>query len=213
MWRPPFADRFTAGRELGEELVRRGYGDDALVLGLARGGVEVAFEVARVLGCELDVMVVRKVGHPSQPELGLGAIAEDGDPVFDPDGLDRSMLTPADLAGVVAAERAESRRRVAAYRGDRPAPEVAGRTVVLVDDGIATGVTARAALRALRARGAGRLVLAAPVASDTALAQLAPDADESVALVVPDRFWAVSKWYDHFDQTSDDAVVRLLSRA
>lgn len=205
-----FADRTTAGAELGRQLVMSRL-TDPVVLGLARGGVVVAAEVARTLGADLDVLVVRKIGHPRQPELGLGAIAEGGDPVYDDVGLRAVGLTRDDLADVVATESAECERRVATYRGGRPAAEVAGRTVVVVDDGVATGVTARAALRSLRGRGVGRLVLATPVATMTALAWLKQDADEVVSLVVPPHLEAVSRWYDVFDQTGDDEVVRLLA--
>ncbi len=208
-----FADRATAGAELGRRLAA-GELPDPLVLGLARGGMVVAAEVALALGADLDVLVVRKIGHPRQPELGLGAVAEGGDPVYDDAGLRAVGLTRTDLADVVATERAECARRVATYRGDsqRPAAvEVAGRTVVVVDDGIATGVTARAALRSLRARSVGRLVLATPVATLTALAALRQDADDVVSLLAPAQLDAVSRWYDVFDQTSDDEVVRLLA--
>lgn len=211
MAHPPFADRTAAGRELGAELARRGLDGVPVVLGLARGGVEVAVEVARALDAELDVLVVRKVGHPLQPELGLGALAEDGEPVFDETGLARTGLDEDDLAEIVAAERAEARRRVEVYRGGRPPVEVTGRPVVLVDDGIATGVSARAGLRSLRSRKPSRLVLAVPVASAEALEQLAADADEEVALLVPRRFGAVSQWYERFDQTTDAEVVALLA--
>lgn len=209
-----FRDRFEAGRRLGEALAALVTLFEAgpVVLGLARGGLEVAAEVARVLpGSELDVLVVRKLGHPSQPELGLGAIAEGGEPVFDPAGLSRVGLSTADLAEVVAAERAETARRVQAYRRGRAAATVTGRIVVIVDDGIATGVTARAALRSVRARAASRLVLAAPVAASSAVAQLRGDADEIVVLATPRRFASVSQWYERFDQTTDADVVRLLA--
>jgi len=205
-----FADRTAAGAELGRQLSVSGL-TDPVVLGLARGGVVVAAEVARALGADLDVLVVRKLGHPRQRELGLGAIAEGGDPVYDDAGLRAVGLTRDDLAGVVAAERAECERRVATYRDGRVAAGVAGRTVVVVDDGVATGVTARAALRSLRGRSVARLVMATPVATMTALARLRQDADEVVSLLVPAHFEAVSRWYDVFDQTSDDEVVRLLA--
>jgi len=204
-----FADRTTAGAELGRQLAASGI-TDAVVLGLARGGVVVAAEVARTLAADLDVLVVRKIGHPAQRELGLGALAEGGEPLYDDAGLRDVGLARADLADVVAAERAECRRRMDLYRAGRPATEVAGRTVVVVDDGIATGVTARAALRSLRGRSVGRLVLATPVATLTALAGLRQDADEVVSLLVPAHLEAVSRWYDVFDQTGDDEVRRLL---
>lgn len=206
-----YADREAAGRVLAGRLSELDL-VDPLVLGLPRGGVVVAAVVAAELGAELDVLVVRKIGHPYQPELGLGAVAEGGEPIFDEQGLRMTGLEPSDLQTVVERERAECRRRVAAYRGDRAAPTVAGRTVVLVDDGIATGVTALAALQLLRSLQPARLVLAAPVASRDALRRLAPLADDVVVPTVPAHFGAVSQFYDRFDQTTDDEVVRLLRR-
>jgi predicted phosphoribosyltransferase len=212
MARTPFADRRAAGALLGAELARRGLGEHPVVLGLARGGVEVAAEVAAALGGELDVLVVRKIGHPAQPELGLGALAEDAEPLFDDAGLRYAGLSRDELGEVVERERAEARRRVAAYRAGRPPVDVTGRVVVVVDDGIATGVTARAGLRSVRRRGPARLVLAAPVASDQAVRLLAAEADDVVVLAAPGHFGAVSRWFEHFDQTSDREVVRLLAR-
>jgi putative phosphoribosyl transferase len=182
-----------------------------VVLGLARGGVVVAAEVARALRADLDVVVVRKLGHPRRPQLGLGALAEEGDPVYDETGLARALLSHDDLAEVAAAERDECKRRVEVYRGDRTATDIADRTVVLVDDGIATGVSARAALRWLRTRGPRRLVLATPVASSAALDRLRGEADEVVTLQIPGRFGAVSGWYRQFDEVPDDVVTQLLA--
>jgi predicted phosphoribosyltransferase len=167
--------------------------------------------VARALRADLDVVVVRKLGHPRRPQLGLGALAEEGDPVYDETGLARALLSHDDLAEVAAAERDECKRRVEVYRGDRTATDIADRTVVLVDDGIATGVSARAALRWLRTRGPRRLVLAAPVASRAALDRLRGEADEVVTLQVPGRFGAVSGWYRQFDEVPDDVVTQLLA--
>jgi putative phosphoribosyl transferase len=206
----PFTDRTAAGRELGLRLARMQL-RNPVVLGLARGGVVVAAEVARALRADLDVVVVRKLGHPRRPQLGLGALAEEGDPVYDETGLARALLSHDDLAEVAAAERDECKRRVEVYRGDRTATDIADRTVVLVDDGIATGVSARAALRWLRTRGPRRLVLAAPVASRAALDRLRGEADEVVTLQVPGRFGAVSGWYRQFDEVPDDVVTQLLA--
>lgn len=205
-----FRDRSEAGRQLGEVLSSLNL-PEPVVLGLPRGGVVVAAAVAAALTAPLDVLVVRKLGHPAQPELGLGAVAEDGVAVFDEAGLRESRLTREDLEGVVAAERAECRRRTQAYRQGRRAPDVARRTVVLVDDGVATGMTALAGLGLLRRWGAARLVMAAPVASDAAARRLLEVADELAVLVVPRRFGAVSRFYVRFDQTSDAEVNALLA--
>lgn len=207
-----FRDRVDAGRRLGARLAELGLADGPLVLGLPRGGVTVAAEVAAALGGRLDVLVARKLAHPQQPELALGALAEGGSPVWDAAMLRSMGLTSDDLVYVVAAERRELARRVATYRGDRPAPDVRGRVVVLVDDGVATGATARAALRALRDQGAARLLLAVPVAAAASLAMLT-DADDIVALLTPRDFVAVGRWYDDFTQLTDDDVRRALAHA
>jgi putative phosphoribosyl transferase len=184
-----------------------------VVLGVARGGVEVAAPVAARLRAPLDVLVVRKVAPPGQAELGVGAVAEGGPVLWDLLGLTRFGLAPDDLAAVVDAERAECARRVAAYRGGRDQIPVAERSVVVVDDGIATGVTALAALRSLRTAGAARLVLAAPVVAAATMPSLADEADDVIALLAPTRFGAVSRFYADFAQTSDATVVRLLTEA
>lgn len=206
----PFHDRTEAGERLGAELAGS-VTADSVVLGLARGGVEVAAPVAAALGARFDVLVVRKIGHPRQPELGLGAFAEDGPVLWDDAGLALVGLTPAELEGQVNAEREECRRRVSAYRSGRPGPDLAGRTVVLVDDGVATGVSARAAVEAVRAAGAATVVLATPVAAAETIPTLEAAADRVVTLEAPHRFGAVSRWYAEFPQTSDETVVGLLS--
>jgi predicted phosphoribosyltransferase len=209
-----FSDRAEAGRLLGERLVTvlaARSGATPVVLGLPRGGVVVAAQVAAVLGVPVDVFVARKIGHPRQPEYGLGALAEDGDPVFDEDALAATGLTASDLARVVAVERHELIRRVEAYRRGRTRPALEGRTVVLVDDGIATGVTARAALRALRRQRPADLVLAVPVAAPQSLRDLAAEADDVIALLTPAAFGSVGRCYAEFPQVSDDEVIRLLA--
>jgi putative phosphoribosyl transferase len=208
-----FPDRAAAGRELGAVLAQRGYGAaDPVVLGLPRGGVEVAAEVAAALGVAVDVFVARKIGHPAQPEFGVGALAEgDEEPVYDEQALRHTGLTPERLLGTVERERDELDRRVGAYRGGRELPDLAGRTVILVDDGVATGVTARAALRTLRGRGPARVVLAAPVAAPSAVDELAAEVDEVVVLTAPTGFRSVGQAYRRFGQTSDATVLRLLA--
>ncbi len=204
-----WADRAAAGALLGDRLVSCGL-TEPMVLGLARGGVEVAAPVAAALSAQLDVLVVRKVGMPGQPELGLGAVTEAGLVVWDDVGLAAAGLLPADLSGVVEAERAECGRRVSAYREGRPTTPVDRRTVVLVDDGIATGVTARAAVRDVRAGGAARVVVAAPVVAAATVAVLTAEGCEVVSLLATHRFGAVSRFYDRFDQTPDARVLSLL---
>ena len=206
-----FRDRAEAGRRLAEAVVAL-RPVDPVVLGLPRGGVVVAAPVATALGAPLDVLVVRKIGVPWQPELGAGALAEDGEPDLDPALLAKVGVTPADLAPVVARERDELARRVERYRGGRALPPVDGRTVVLVDDGLATGGTARAAVAALRRLGAGRVVLAVPVAAPDTLARLRPLVDDLVCLDAPARFAAVGQAYDDFRQTTDGEVLALLGR-
>lgn len=208
--RLPFSDRAAAGRLLGERL---GGLDRPVLLALPRGGVPVAVEAARRLpGAGVDVLVTRKIGYPPQPELGVGAIAEGGEPVFDAELMTRLGLSEADLDQVVARERAELARRVAAYRGARALPELEGRTVVVADDGLATGGTARAALAAVRARKPARLVLAVPVGAADTVRALSGPADEVVVLATPREFRAVGQWYRDFRQLSDDDVISWLER-
>jgi putative phosphoribosyl transferase len=207
-----FADRVDAGRRLAARLEHL-RGQPVVVLGLPRGGVPVAFEVARSLDAPLDVIVVRKLGVPFQPELGMGAIGEDGIRIINDEIVGMAGISESDLAAVEARERAELERRARRFRGDRPRTPLTGRTVVIIDDGIATGSTARAACQVARAQGAGRVVLAVPVAPVDWTARIGRDADECIALDTPEPFWAIGQFYADFSQTSDDEVVDCLERA
>jgi putative phosphoribosyl transferase len=204
-----FRDRREAGRLLAERLAPL-HDDRPVILALPRGGVPVAAEVARALDAPLDVIVVRKLGLPFQPELGYGAIGQGGVRVLDTDLVRRVGLTAHELADVEAHERAELLRRVKRYRGDREPISSDGRTVAIVDDGLATGGSAHVAVQVARAQGARWIVVAVPVASPEALTRLGSEADQVVSLVTPARFVAVGQWYDDFEQTSDEEVALLL---
>jgi putative phosphoribosyl transferase len=209
-----FADRDDAGVRLGawvRAAARREGWSEPLVLGLARGGVPVALRVADALDAPLDVAVVRKISAPGRPEFGVGAVTADGPVRYDDAVLARLGLTPADLREACEREKAEARRRLEVYRRGRPPARMAGRDVVLVDDGVARGVTARAALRALRHAGARRLLLATPVCAQQSMTELRDAADELVYLAAPAPFGGVGQWYRNFDQTTDDEVLAALA--
>ena len=207
-----FVDRADAGRRLARRL-RHLRGADVVVLALPRGGVPVAFEVARELHAPLDVIVVRKLGVPFEPEYGFGAIGEGGARIVDDYVVRQTRLTEREIASVETRERAVLGRRLSQLRGDRPPVPLAGRTVVVIDDGIATGSTARAACAAARARGASRVILAVPVSSAEGAASLRRDADEVICLQTPAHFFAIGEWYEDFTQVTDGEVARLLGRA
>jgi putative phosphoribosyl transferase len=208
----PFSDRRDAGHRLAAELSRSRI-DAPVVLALPRGGVPTAYEVARRLGAPLDVLVVRKLGCPGRPELGVGAIGEDGVRLLNRELMHYCGVTEEDLAPVVEAEENELARRLARYREGRPATPLAGRTAVVVDDGIATGFTARAAIEVVRHRGASKVLLAVPVAPADTVAELSTVVDELVCLESPSWFTAIGAFYDDFSPTSDDEVAQLLGDA
>jgi putative phosphoribosyl transferase len=206
-----FADRREAGERLAESLAPL-RDEPLVVLGIPRGGVEVAAVVAETLGAPLDVVIPRKVGAPGNPELGLGAVAE-GVQVLDQHLIGLLGVSDRYLRSEIAAQEEEIRRRSAAYRGQRPPAELAGRIAIVIDDGVATGGTAAAALRWARSRGASRVILAVPVAPPEGVRRLAKEADEVRALASPEPFYAVGQWYEEFPQVSDEQVVEMLARA
>ena len=206
-----FHDRIDAGRQLAITLEKFANRSDVVVLGLPRGGIPVANEVAARLKAPLDVFLVRKLGVPGHSELAMGAIAEGGVQVLSRDLIHELGIPPALVEQVAARERQELDRRDALYRGDRRATPVRDRTVILVDDGLATGSTMEAAILALRRRGPARIVVAVPVGARETCERLAPAADEVVCVATPEPFNAVGLWYEEFSQTSDDEVRRLLA--
>jgi tRNA-splicing ligase RtcB len=208
-----YEDRADAGRTLAAVLEKKRDLADALVLALPRGGVPVAFEIARALGIPLDVVVVRKLGVPVQPELAMGAIATGGVRFLNDQVIGMARIGDDVIEDVTRRELAELERRERTYRGDAPALEVRGRTVIVVDDGVATGSTFRAALRAVRQMGAKRMIVACPVASPDVLARLGEEADEVVCPLTPEDLWAIGYWYDRFEQLTDAEVRSYLERA
>ncbi len=207
----PFRNRSDAGRRLGVALRSRRL-QRPVVFALPRGGVPVAAEVCAALDAPLDLVIARKIGVPVQPELAMGAVAQGGEPVRNEDVIDLVGVTEAEFAAVCAQERREIERRRRRYLGDRPPVDVAGRTAIVVDDGIATGATVRAALRAVRARQPHKMVLAVPVAPTETLAALRPEADDIVCLEDHEPFGAIGMFYRDFTQVTDDEVVALLAR-
>lgn len=211
MYPPIFHDRADAGRQLGEQLIHAGIdGSDLVVLGLPRGGIPVAAEVARKLGAPLDVLPVRKLGVPGHEELAMGAIALGGARVLNEDVVSALGISQEAIIRAIQREERELARRAQVYRGDLPAPEVARRSVVLVDDGLATGATMRAAIAFARDRNALRVIVAIPVAPAQTLAEMRALADEVVCVAAPEQFRAVGPWYRDFAQVSDDDVRRAL---
>lgn len=212
MW-DTFRDRVQAGQMLGEALQKYANRDDVIVLGLPRGGVPVAYEIAARLAAALDVFVVRKLGVPGHEELAMGAIATGGIRVLNEDVIWELGISESQVNAVTAREEKELLRREHLYRGHEVPPKIRDRTVILVDDGVATGSTMRAAVRALRLQRPLRIVVAVPTASRSAFVELEREADEVVALMCPENFAAVGQWYENFSQTTDQEVTSLLAKA
>ena len=208
-----FRDRREAGQVLADRLTAYAGRPDVLVLALPRGGVPVAYEVARALGAPLDVFLVRKLGVPGQEELAMGAVATGGVRVLNEQVVGALGIPPSVIEAVAAWQQQELVRRERLYRGDRPPPDVRGRTVILVDDGLATGSTMRAALAALRRQQPARLVVAVPTAAPETCDELRAEADDVVCATTPEPFDSVGLWYEDFSQTSDAEVRELLERA
>ena len=208
-----FKDRYDAGRHLAERLEKYVGRNDVIVLGLPRGGVPVAYEIARRLQLPLDVFIVRKLGVPGFEELAVGAIASGDVRVLNEDVLRFLPNAEQIIETATARERVELERRETLYRGNRPPPELRGRTVILVDDGLATGATMRAAVRALRERGAAHIVVAVPVGAPDTCREFEKEVDETICAIAPESFQAVGQFYEDFSQTTDDEVRELLQRA
>jgi len=208
-----FRDRTEAGQLLASKLTAYINHPDVLVLALPRGGVPVAFEVATALHAPLDVLVVRKLGVPGYEELAMGAIASGGVRVLNDDVVQMLGISEAMINKVAAQEQHEVERRECLYRGDRPASEVHDRTIILVDDGIATGATMRAAVAAVRQRQPARIIIAVPVAASATCEEFGARVDELVSVIRPEKFYAVGSWYEHFTQTTDEEVRNLLEQA
>jgi predicted phosphoribosyltransferase len=208
-----FHDRRDAGRRLAQKLTAFAGAAPVLVLALPRGGVPVGFEVARALGAPLDVFLVRKLGVPGREELAMGAVATGGVRVLNQDVVQGLGIPDEAIETVTARELEELNRRARAYRGDRPPPAVRGRTIILIDDGLATGSTMRAAIAALRQQQPARIIVAVPVASADTCAELKADVDDLVCAVTPEPFYAVGLWYEDFSQITDEETHELLVQA
>lgn len=205
-----FRDRREAGQKLAEALSFLQGRKDVLVLGIPRGGVVVAAEVARALGAPLDVFITRKIGAPGNPELAIGAVASSGELVIDEELVLGLGVSPRYVEEETERQKQEIARQMTVYRGHRPPPQLTGKTVVLIDDGVATGATTLAALRALRASAPAELILAIPVGPPDTVGRLSAEADQVVCLHTPAWFWAVGAFYEDFSQTPDEEVIRLL---
>jgi len=208
-----FKDRRDAGKQLAQELSAYAGRSDVIVLALPRGGVPVAYEVARALNAPLDIFIVRKLGLPGHEELAIGAIASGGIRVLNHDIVQALKIPQTMIDTITRQELQELERRERAYRGDRPPPEVRGRTVILIDDGLATGASMRAAVAALRAQNPARIVVAVPTAAPETCAAFESEVDEIVCAMTPEPFYGVGRWYEDFSQTTDEEVRALLEEA
>ncbi len=207
-----FRDRVDSGKQLAQKLLAYQDHPDAIVLGLPRGGVITAYEVAQALHLPLDIVVPRKIGAPLNPELAVGAVTQEGDVMWNEQLMKSLHLSPDELTDIIAREKKESARRLTAYRGGRKPLDLKDKVVILVDDGIATGATMRASIASVRARGAQKIVVATPVAPVDALKKIEKEADEIVCVLMPKIFLGISAFYDEFAQTSDEEVVALMQQ-
>lgn len=205
-----FEDRADAGRQLVDKLLAYKKHKDAIVLGLARGGVVTAYEVARGLNLPLNVIVVRKIGAPANEELAIGATTETGDTLFNEDIIEMLGVSPDTIKKIIEREKKIAQERLARYRGTSPAPVLKGKIAIIVDDGIATGASMRVAIKSVRSQGVKKIVLAVPVAAPDSLRSIAKEVDEVVCLSAPPSFQAVGQFYREFDQTSDEEIIQLL---
>jgi len=208
-----FRDRHDAGRQLAKRLSKYACQPDAIVLALPRGGVPVAYEIVQSIEASLDLLIVRKLGLPGEEELAIGAIASGGIRILNEDIIHALGVTQLTIDRVTERENTELQRRERQYRGDRPAPDLQNRTVILVDDGLATGASMLAAVRAVRTRNSARIVVAIPTASTQAIDLLRPEVNEILFVMVPEPFEGVGKWYEDFSQTTDQEVQFLLNEA
>lgn len=208
-----FKDRADAGRQLAEKLINFQGRPDTIVLGLPRGGVVTAFEIAKKLSLPLDIIVPRKIGAPFDPELAVGAITEDGSLVLNHEILDNLGLRINDLQTTIDREKQEAARRLSLYRQGRQELKLKGKTVILVDDGVATGATMEAAIASVKSRGARAVIIAIPVAPPQAIDEFKKQVDDVISLLITDHFWGISSFYEHFAQTQDDQVIDLMKQS
>ena len=208
-----FRDRSDAGKKLAQRLLKYKDKPETIVLGLPRGGVVTGYEVAKLLDLPLDIVVPRKVGFPDNPELALAAIAEDGSIIINDQLMNDLGLQLNDLQDLIAKEKKEAARRMKLYRAGRPPLELAGKKVILVDDGVATGATMRAAISSVRSRGARSIIVAIPVAPSEVLDEIRSEVDDLICLLVPDQFFGVGGFYESFPQTEDQEVIDLMAQS